>query len=124
MKRLKLTAIVACLILITVLMNGQTLAYFSTVGRSTNVITTGNIRMMIREKTEDGSDFPSDGVYVAPGDVVSKIVSVENTCEHPFYLKIRIGDAEGEEKLFSDGCLKIDVNERDWSFIDGFYYFI
>ena len=71
MKRLKLTAIVACLILMTVLMNGQTLAYFSTVGRSTNVITTGNIRMMIREKTEDGSDFPSDGVYVAPGDVVS-----------------------------------------------------
>jgi len=123
MKRLKFVMIVVCLMIATMLASGQTLAYYSTVGKSTNVITSGDIRMVIRERTDEGTDFPREGVYVAPGDVVSKIVTVENTCTHPFYLKMQITDAVRENTLLSDGCLKLDIDTENWTFVDGFYYY-
>ena len=85
--RLLLVAMAA--ILATVLTQ-PTLAYYTTIGKATNVVTSGDIRLHIHEKTADGSDFPKEGVYVIPGDIVSKQVSVENVCSHPFYLRIKL----------------------------------
>ena len=58
----------------------STLAYYSAVGKATNVVTSGNIRFIIHETTDQGKEFPTEGVYVVPGDVVSKKVNIESDC--------------------------------------------
>lgn len=86
--KIKLAAITLIAIVLTFFSQG-TLAYYSTVGKATNVMTSGNIQLIIHEKTNQGTEFPR-GVYIVPGDIVSKEVSVESDCENPFYLRVKI----------------------------------
>ncbi len=118
--RLLLIAIAA--ILVTVLTQ-PTLAYYTAVGTATNVVTSGDIRLQIHEKTADGSDFPAEGVYVIPGDIVSKRVSVENVCNHPFYLRVKLVSGTTNEALTPDDCLKLDIDVVNWTYKDGYYYY-
>lgn len=118
--RLLLIALAA--ILATVLTQ-PTLAYYTTIGKATNVVTSGNLRLQIHEKTADGSDFPAEGVYIIPGDIVSKQVTVENVCNHPFYLRVKLVSGSTNETLSADDCLKMDINTTDWTCLGGFYYY-
>ena len=118
--RLLLIALAA--ILLTVLTQ-PSLAYYTTVGKATNVVTSGNIQLMIHEKTADGSDFPTEGVYVIPGDIVSKQVSIENVCGHPFYLRVQLVSGSTNEALTADDCLKLDLDTENWTQVDGFWYY-
>lgn len=118
--RLLLIALAA--ILITVLTQ-PTLAYYTTIGKATNVVTSGDIQLQIHEKTADGSDFPEEGVYVIPGDTVSKQVSVENVCGHPFYLRVKLVSGSTSEALSAEDCLKMNIDTQNWTYQDGFYYF-
>ena len=82
-QKLKLLMVALAAIVITWITQ-PTLAYYTMIGTATNVVTLGKIELAIHEKTADGQDFPAEGVYVIPGDSVSKIVTVENVCGHPF----------------------------------------
>lgn len=118
--RLLLVALAA--ILLTVLTQ-PSLAYYTTIGIATNVVTSGEIQLKIHEKTADGSNFPADGVYIIPGDIVSKQVSVENVCEHPFYLRVKLVRSSTKQELDPEECLKMNINTENWTFVDGFYYY-
>ena len=118
--RLLLIAIAA--ILLTVLTQ-PTLAYYTAVGKATNVVTSGGIELKIHEKTADGSDFPAEGVYIIPGDIVSKQVSVENVCNHPFYLRVKLISGSTNETLSAEDCLKMDIDTQNWTCLDGYYYY-
>ena len=120
--RAKLLLIALAAIFMTVLTQ-PTLAYYTTVGKATNVVTSGDIQLQIHEKTADGSEFPTEGVYVIPGDIVSKRVSVANVCDQPFYLRVKLVSSSTNEALTPEECLKMDINTDDWTFVDGFYYF-
>ena len=104
------------------LLTQETAAYYSAIGSAVNVITSGDISAQIIEKMGDG-DFPAEGVYVMPGSVVSKKVSVVNTGGHPFWLRVKLTDAIDDEVLSSD-VLELDLNLQDWiAGSDGFYYY-
>lgn len=118
--RLLMIAFVA--ILLTV-MTQPTLAYYTTIGKATNVVTSGGIRLQIHEKTADGSEFPKEGVYVIPGDIVSKQVTVENVCNHPFFLRVKLVSGTTNEALTPDDCLKLDIDSVNWTYKDGYYYY-
>ena len=118
--RLFLIALTA--ILATVLPQ-PSLAYYTTVGKATNVVTSGDIQLQIHEKTADGSDFPAEGVYIIPGDIVSKQVSVENVCGHPFYLRVKLVSGSTNRDLTAEECLKMDIDTENWTLVDGFYYY-
>ena len=118
--RLLLIALAA--ILLTVLTQ-PSLAYYTTIGIATNVVTSGGIELKIHEKTADGSDFPAEGVYIIPGDIVSKQVSVENVCNHPFYLRVKLVSGSDNEALSAEECLKIDIDTENWTLLDGYYYY-
>ena len=120
--KLRLTAIALIALIITLLTQGS-LAYYTTVGKATNVVTSGNIQFIIHEKTDSGEDFPVDGVYVIPGDVVSKRVTVESDCEHPFYLRVKIVYGINSVELPADDCFKLNINEEYWQLHDGWYYY-
>ena len=118
--RLLLLALAA--ILLTVLTQ-PTLAYYTAIGKATNVVTSGGISLQIHEKTADGSDFPAEGVYIIPGDIVSKQVTIENLCEHPFYLRVKLVSGTTNEALSAEACLKMDINTDNWTYLDGYYYY-
>lgn len=121
--RAKLTLLAVIAILAT-LLSQQTLAYYSVIGKATNVVTSGDIDLKIHEKTADGKDFPQEGVYVIPGDVVSKQVTVENVCAHPFYLRVQLVSGDSEGVLNAQDCLRMDINTQNWTVgDDGYIYY-
>ena len=122
-RRLKVLIVALAAILVTYLTQ-PTLAYYSTVGRATNVVTSGKISFMIHEYTADGSRFPEGGVYVIPGDVVGKKVTIENVCSHPFYLRVKLVHGVNDDVLSAEDCLKVDLNTEDWiAQEDGYLYY-
>ena len=100
-----------------------TLAYYSTVGKATNVVTSGDIELLIHETTDQGTEFPKEGVYVLPGDIVSKEVKVENICTHPFYLRVKIVYGIDSQELSAEECFRLNIDEENWQLIDGWYYY-
>ena len=101
----------------------STLAFYSTVGKATNVVTSGNIQFIIHEMTDQGKEFPKEGVYIVPGDIVSKKVSIENDCQHPFYLRVKMVYGIDSQELSSEDCFKLNINEENWVLHDGWYYY-
>lgn len=120
--KLRLTVLALAAMLLTFLTQGS-LAYYSTVGKATNVVTSGNIRFIIHETTDAGTPFPEEGVYIVPGDIVSKQVYIESDCEHPFYLRVKLVYGVDSQELSADDCFKLNINEDIWELHDGWYYF-
>ena len=118
----KCTVVALVAIALTFLSQG-TIAYYSTVGKATNVVTSGNIQFIIHEKTDAGTEFPQEGVYIVPGDIVSKQVSVESDCRHPFYLRVKIVYGIDSQELSAENCFKLNINEEYWELHDGWYYY-
>jgi hypothetical protein len=119
--RLILIAVAA---MVASLFSSQTLAYYAVVGTATNVVTSGSVHLQINERTADGSEFPEEGVYVIPGMRVGKRVTVENICEHPFYLRVRLVSGVNNEQLSAEDCLEMDLNLTDWILRDdGYLYY-
>lgn len=113
-----LTVLVALLTLIT----QSTLAYYTVTGTAENVITSGDISAQIIEKMGD-VDFPEEGVYVMPGSVVSKKVSVLNTGGNPFWLRVKLTNRVDGAALQTD-ITKLDINTENWTAgDDGYYYY-
>jgi hypothetical protein len=93
------------------------------VGTATNVVTSGNIRFLIHEKTDQGTEFPEEGVCIVPGDVVSKKVTIESDCGHPFYLRVKMVYGIDSTELTAEDCFKLNINEEYWELHDGWYYY-
>ena len=124
MGKIKIKIFVVALVAIMMTFIGtSTLAYYTTVGKATNVVTSGNIRFIIHEMTDQGKEFPREGVYIVPGDVVSKKVSIENDCEHPFYLRVKMVYGIDSQELTAEDCFKLNINEEYWVLHDGWYYY-
>ncbi len=120
--KLKCAVIALIAIVLTVLTQG-TLAFYSTVGTATNVVTSGSIRFIIHERTDAGTEFPKEGVYITPGDVVSKQVSIESDCDHPFYLRLKVVYGVDSQELSAADCFKLNISPEHWDLQDGWYYY-
>ena len=118
----KLSIIFGIIAILAVISVG-TLAYFTSEQNAENVVSAGNIKLEIHEKTASGEDFPEEGIIVMPGDTVSKIVTVENTGDHPLYLRVKLTEGVSDEALTDDDCLDININRSCWLEKDGYYYY-
>lgn len=124
MKRSKIKIFIVALVAIALTFISQsTIAYYSTVGKATNVVTSGNIQFKIHEMTDQGTAFPEEGVYILPGDIVSKKVSIESDCGQPFYLRVKIVYGIDSQELSAEDCFKLNINEANWELHDGWYYY-
>lgn len=121
MKR-KLLCIFGIAALLAVLAVGS-YANYTAYATAENVITAGDVKLELEEKTADGSDFPADGVSILPGQTVSKIVTVKNVGSNPFYLRIKLTKRVDDVQLSAEDCLHAGINETDWEYRDGYYYY-
>ena len=115
--------VVALVAAVMAFISTSTLAYYTTVGKATNVVTSGNIQFIIHEMTDQGKEFPKEGVYIGPGDIVSKKVSIESDCEHPFYLRVKMVYGVDSQELTAEDCFKLNINKEYWVLHDGWYYY-
>jgi len=111
--------IIAMVAIVMTFFSTNTLAYYQTVGKATNVVTSGNIKFKIHETTDQGTEFPTEGVYITPGDIVSKEVTIESLCEHPFYLRVKLIYGIDSAELTADDCFKLNINSDYWELHDG-----
>ena len=134
---MKLKKMIASLVIVAVLSTvtvAGTLAYFTDEVTTRNVITSGNIDIVLNEKTADGLDFPEEGLSgVMPGTDVSKIVSVTNTGSGTAWIRIKVEttimDADGEPlpTKLDDGkdaiVIRFNDKDRKWFAVDGYWYY-
>ena len=104
------------------LLGGATLAYFTHEDVAKNYISAGKVDFVIHENTSEGGLFPAEGIEIMPGDKVSKIVTVENTSNHPIYFRVKLVKAVSDDQLSAD-ILSVDINNDDWTLKDGYYYY-
>lgn len=98
MKKRKLLVTLLILSLLLIAGAAGTVAYFTTEGRATNVITTGTVQLALDERmlVEAGGELTEqpypDKILtgVLPGNRVSKIPYVINTGDEPFYARVRV----------------------------------
>ncbi len=118
----KMAAVSLIAVILTLLIPG-TVAFYSTVEKTSNVVTSGNLRLLVHETGDGDKPFPENGVSVLPGDKVSKKVWVENDCRHPFYVRVKVTPGVDLQGLSPEECLKLNVDEEHWEFHDGWYYY-
>lgn len=121
MKR-KLTLLSGVIVVLALMVTG-TLAYYTTTEKTTNVITTGNVDLIIHEKTANGENVLNTDIEIMPGDVVSRIVTMENTGNHPLYLRVKLTKNVDDNSLTAEECLDMDINSTEWTYKDGFYHY-
>ncbi len=115
--------VIAVVSIIFVLLSQGTLAYYTTLGTATNVVTSGGVKMQILEKGYGDVEYPKEGIYIMPGDIVSKQVSVKSLCEQPFYLRVKIVYGIDSTELSAEECFKLNINEEYWIYHEGWYYY-
>lgn len=120
--KLRAFAIALCAIVLMLIVQ-DTLAYYSVIGKATNVVTSGDVQLAIHEMTDQGTPFPEEGVYIVPGDIVSKQVSIENVCDHPFYLRVKVVYGIDSLELSAEDCFKLNIDTENWHQQDGWYYY-
>ena len=104
------------------------IAYFTAEDNARNVITAGNVKIELRQKTvsPDGETIvpPVDQLGVMPGGEVSKIVEVKNTGSKEAWVRVSVDKAielaygaEGDEDL---SLVTFNLNTEYWTEKDGF----
>ncbi len=91
--------------------------------KATNVITSGGVDIALHSLTADGKPAPSEPVVIMPGDVISKQLLVENTANHPVFLRIKLTPGINDAKLSAEGCIQMDIDPAHWTLRDGYYYY-
>ncbi len=119
------------LVLVLEIIPGTTLAFYTTNGIATNVITAGNIEIELIEEAEDenGARVPFENVTDAtPGDSFSKIPMVVNTGEYTAWVrvssKISVTLADGVTTETGFEYADIDYDTTNWEYRDGYWYYL
>jgi len=107
-----------------------TLAYFTTKTVAHNVITSGEIDIELVETMKKGDEevpYPTNPVSgVMPGTDHSKIVRVENTGDHPAWVRVKVQVEINDKKVSLDddpAILTLDFNTTEWEKRDNYYYY-
>ena len=128
-KKVRVLTIALCIALLAICVGG-TLAYFTAQDKAHNVISSGSIEVDIHEwaNEEKTEEFPEDGVDgVMPGSAVTKIVEIENTGLSEAWVRVKLNKAiilaEGVEAEVDLSLVTLDLNTKDWTEKDGWYYY-
>ena len=95
-------------------------------GKTVNTISSSVISIDLHDETTGGVDFPDEGIYnVVPGQIVDKVVYVENTCDEKEWIRIKLTNSvvskDGEPLSFDK--IKLNLNTEKWIEKDGWYYY-
>lgn len=106
------------------------IAFITHTGEVKNRITYGNVELELIENTiENGVEIPYTQVEPVrvTGGGFSRIVRVKNTGKHPAYVRLALSltavDDNGQEQALPTDFYSFDINDKDWSESEGWYYY-
>lgn len=117
---------------LAVLGAAYTSAFFSTSIDTNNLITFGNLGLQINETVLDTSGrelvYTGEGrMKLDAGNHVSRIIRLENTGNEPMYVRASIEmtgtDMNGKPLVATGEVSDFALNEEDWSYKEGWYYY-
>lgn len=118
--------ILSLLVILAALTAAGTLAYYTDIARTHNVITSGNVDIDLLEWADEAHTKPFKNKQgVMPGTKVTKIVEVKNTGTGAAFVRLRVEtevlNAEGQK--MGPEHVRLDFNQTDWIYQDGYYYY-
>ena len=111
------------IIIIIALISKPALSYFTSETTAKNIIKMGNIDLKIHEKIIDEEKYVSQTFDIMPGDTISKTVTVENTSDHPLYLKVKLTKSIDNKIIDDEKYISMNLNIKDWTYANGYYYY-
>ena len=105
------------------------LAYFTANEQTENVITAGNVKILLCRETKDGKPYPGGPMKgIMPGQVAEQTAYVKNTGLNTAWIRVRpvtsavLADGReiGNEEIGEQ--IRLVLNEDDWVEQDGWYY--
>lgn len=126
-KKTKAAALILALLLILLAGAGGVLAYFTTEGRATNVITTGTVDLQLTGmggRTEDGTGIAEITANVMPGTAVELAPVIRNVGTAAFYTraKVTVTVTGADKEPLPAECVEITVPDG-WTLSGGWYYY-
>lgn len=121
-KILILSVLVICLAMIA----AGSLAYYTADTKAHNVITTGSVDIQLNEwANEERTEKFENQTGVMPGKDVTKIVEVKNVGTGSAWVCVQMFvDVYAENgKQLPTEPVKLDINDTDWTYQDGYYYY-
>lgn len=125
----KLILIILLIFVISVSALALSSAFIIKESTSSTIITFGSIKMKLIETTlENGKEIEvlnNDNINISDNANVSRIVKVKNIGKHPIYvrLSLAINNSSQETNDFLNELIKLNVNEKNWIYKDGWYYY-
>lgn len=128
-KKIFVCALIAiCLSIVAV----STAAFDTYNGKSTNVITVGNIKIELQQLSaqnegEEPSFSAENEFMVHPGVEISKTVQVKNVGNNPAWIRISVEKvislAEEISATPNTDLIGFDIDTEHWTLKDGYYYY-
>lgn len=108
-----------------------TIAFITRQTTTDNIITFGNVRLQLHETmlNEDNQEVAVQEeakTDITHNNTLSRIVRVENLGEQPIYLRVALsmsGTEEDGTPFQADDFVSYQLNEEDWYYEDGWYYY-
>ena len=124
-RKLLIVSVLAILVAVTA---AGTLAYFTDTGTAHNVITTGNVKIELKEWADEACEQPfQDKTGVMPGTKVTKIVKVENTGTGAAFVRLYVEKNVygADQKPMKSDPVSLDFDNRNWTYSEseGCYYY-
>lgn len=118
----KLLIIVVSFVVIITMFSGI-YAYFTFETTTRGVITSDSLKLEVHQESLLGEELDNNDFKVMPGDIVDRIVTVENVGNQPLYLRVKIVTTVDDEDLSATDCLRVNINSNYWIYEDGYYYY-
>ena len=127
-KRTRATVILGAILVIALVITTmyQALANYTVTGTTSNVITAGNIDIIINNKIEHDKDFPELGIGgILPGQTRENTVSISNVGEHDAFIRVKVSKLfiSVDDTELDIEKAKLNINEDDWTLQDDYYYY-
>lgn len=124
-RKLLIVSVLAILVAVTA---AGTLAYFTDTGTAHNVITTGNVKIELKEWADEACEQPfQDKTGVMPGTKVTKIVEVKNTGTGAAFLRLYVEKSVygADQKPMKSDPVSLNFDNRNWTYSEseGYYYY-
>lgn len=96
------------------------LTFYTATEEIPGVVTSGNLKYIIHNELASGASAP-EKLVIIPGDEVDRRLYVENDCQQPFYLRVKLVCTLGQQD--ASGYVEPCAVDPNWTLVDGYYYY-
>ena len=100
---------------------GSSYAYFVKEATTSNVVTASNLQIELITQKQDGT-ITSDSLQIMPGDSIDESAKIKNIGKEDAWVRLSI--TVNDELMVDDNVVILEgLNNSDWTYSNGYYYY-